>query len=90
MNNTLPCIVCRTELNPALDGLDNQPYAATAFNTRGHYGSTFWDPLDGTMIEINVCDPCLVAASQRNAINILHSDGSLCSRMPPVFETGQS
>jgi hypothetical protein len=36
-----------------------QPLDGLAFSTPGHYGSTFFDPCDGTRIEIAVCDDCL-------------------------------
>ena len=55
----LPCIVCGKRMkNYGSDG-HNQPYARTAFTSHGHYGSTAFDPMDGTFIEINLCDPCL-------------------------------
>lgn len=63
---TLPCICCGKELEsvfaPDEDGkplCENQPYAATTFHSYGHYGSTTFDPMDGSFIEINVCDDCL-------------------------------
>lgn len=63
---TLRCIACGAELKSALSedvqgmyGVDNQPYAGTAFESHGHYGSMFFDPMDGSKIEINVCDDCL-------------------------------
>lgn len=36
-----------------------QPYAATVFYSGGHYGSTFFDPMDGSYIELAICDGCL-------------------------------
>ena len=60
----LPCILCHRELENVFkdDILDtNQPYKGTSFISRGHYGSTVFDPLDGSFIEINFCDECLIA-----------------------------
>jgi hypothetical protein len=56
----LNCIVCNKELESAVgeDG-NNQPYGATTFQSYGQFGSTIFDPMDGTYIEINVCDACL-------------------------------
>lgn len=61
----LPCIVCdvvpetaaprRNEAEPA------QPYGATMFAAYGQYGSTAFDPQDGSQLRINVCDKCLLA-----------------------------
>lgn len=64
MQLPLRCIVCGEQ--PEDSGLQegiNQPHAATAFTSHGHYGSTAFDPMDGSFIEVNVCDPCLVAAA---------------------------
>lgn len=55
----LPCIVCGVELDNVTADSDNQPSDGTAFWTSGHYGSTFFDPMDGQQIEITVCDDCL-------------------------------
>ena len=66
---TLPCIVCGYQPESAFNGCTvNQPYKATAFNTQGHYGSTFFDPMDGSYLEINVCDECLTKAKAENKI----------------------
>lgn len=62
MSNTLPCIVCDREIEGINNGPDytgNQPHGATTFVSHGQYGSTIWDPMDGSYIEINVCDECL-------------------------------
>lgn len=60
-DDALPCIHC----DKPLKNVDpeyvscNQPYEGTAFTTHGHYGSTIFDPMDGTYLELNVCDECL-------------------------------
>lgn len=66
MELPLPCIVCgfQPEAESPVEGI-NQPYAATAFTSHGHYGSTAFDPMNGTFIEINVCDPCLRSRAGR-------------------------
>ena len=67
-----PCIICNRELEPAFSGCEtNQPYGATSFITHGHYGSTIFDPLDGSYLEINICDDCL--AERVNKILIGYS-----------------
>lgn len=61
---TLPCIVCRTKLESVVPEFDNnQPYKGTTFMSHGQYGSTVWDPMDGSFIQINICDECLTAAA---------------------------
>jgi hypothetical protein len=62
---TLPCIVCNKALEPAMEDADiNQPYGGLAFQSEGHYGSTVFDPMDDTYLEINICDECLLRASE--------------------------
>lgn len=72
----LTCIVCDYQPDTAFNGCtSNQPYKATAFTTRGHYGSTFFDPMTGTQIEINVCDECLRKAVDKKQILFYDSYG---------------
>lgn len=71
--HALPCIVCRTPLesafnNTELSDLDNQPYGGLAFQSLGHYGGTVFDPMDGTYLEVSICDPCLVQAGEENLV----------------------
>jgi hypothetical protein len=63
-----PCIVCGVQPEPAFptsletDGKQtyNQPSKATNFESGGHYGSTFFDPMHGyDKLSLNVCDECL-------------------------------
>lgn len=42
-----------------------QPLDGLGFITLGHYGSTVFDPMDGSTWEIIVCDPCLKALEYR-------------------------
>jgi len=52
------CIRCDKELhNYMIDDL--QPDNGLAFYTRGHYGSTVFDPMDGSWLGIVVCDDCV-------------------------------
>lgn len=64
-NALLPCLVCGTVLENVFEHSDNQPYAGTEFFTGGHYGSTFFDSLDGEELVINVCDSCLGERTNR-------------------------
>lgn len=58
------CIVCKKVLENTGPSPceENQPSGGTSFQSRGHYGSAAFDPMDGTYLEINICDPCLVQA----------------------------
>jgi len=69
--NPLPCFVCGVDLDHAAftheDGYQvNQPSGGTGFSSRGHYGSTVYDPMcDGEVLELAVCDECLKARWER-------------------------
>lgn len=65
-----PCLVCGKALDAAANDkhFATTPYAATQFTTLGHYGSTVFDPNISSveeMLEINVCDDCLVERTDR-------------------------
>lgn len=66
----LPCIVCGKELRNVMpdEGVTNQPSGGTAFSTQGHYGSTAFDPMDWSELEINVCDECLTRAGREQRV----------------------
>lgn len=61
------CIACRSEL-VNIDPEGFQPQRGLAFKTHGHYGSTFFDPMDGRSIEVAVCDACLARAKAAGII----------------------
>ncbi len=63
----LPCLVCKKPLRAALEGQQNHPMG-NVFVSRGNYGSTVWDPMDGGWLEVNVCDPCLVGAASAGRV----------------------
>lgn len=55
----LNCARCDRELINVDETATNQPDGGTAFETHGHYGSTAFDPMDGSIIEVSFCDECL-------------------------------
>jgi hypothetical protein len=55
----LPCIRCGKQLRNVFDDVTNQPFEGLAFTSSGHYGGTEFDPMDGSYVELNVCDYCL-------------------------------
>ena len=60
----LDCFKCGKPLESAFppEHTDtNQPYAGTTFTSSGHYGSTAFDAMDGSFLELNICDDCLRA-----------------------------
>lgn len=64
---SLPCIVCGVELDD-VSGYQTQPYEGLSFTTQGHYGSTYFDPMDGSRLAINICDPCVKAAQANGKV----------------------
>lgn len=69
---TVSCIICEQPLeNIVCQDLSlNQPSQAVACETFGHYGTTVFDPMDGSFLEFNICDPCLVAKAKNGLILI--------------------
>lgn len=65
-----PCICCgRVLCNVvSVEQCPNQPYDAATFDSNGHYGTSMFDPMDSSRIEINVCDDCLKAAKERGHV----------------------
>ena len=69
------CIVCESEVeNWDIAYPENSnavhPIGGTAFRTYGHYGSTVFDPMDASYLEIVVCDPCLKSRMNRTYVGI--------------------
>ena len=58
----VPCLICDKTLVSVFPDLGNpQAYGAVRFVSRGNYGSAVFDPMaDGEMLEINICDNCLL------------------------------
>jgi hypothetical protein len=58
------CIVCDEQVPGwPVEYLDDYsetyPLGGTVFRAYGNYGSTIFDPMDGSFIEIVICDSCL-------------------------------
>lgn len=68
MSDTLPCIVCGKELESVGSGSPNHANNANEFHTRGQYGSTVFDPLDGSYLAVNICDACIVKAGDMGRV----------------------
>jgi hypothetical protein len=57
------CIICAADVDnwdiahPEKDTV--HPIGGTVFRTYGHYGSTVFDPMDASYLEVVVCDRCL-------------------------------
>lgn len=71
----LPCIVCGFQPKNAFGRHArpqdiNQPYQAIVFTSHGQYGSTLFDEMDGSFLELNVCDDCVKAAAVQQRVLI--------------------
>ena len=75
------CIACGKAMANIQEDGTLQPSGGTAFQSRGHYGSTVFDPMDGSLIEIAVCDDCLGDAIERN--RVVHVDHGGATPMIP-------
>jgi hypothetical protein len=64
---TVPCLVCGKTLEGYQEN-GNQPSNGLSFHAAGQYGSTAFDPMDGSQIEINVCDCCLTAKGRAGLV----------------------
>lgn len=81
----VPCIVCDKELQNVESTCTNQPYKGTAFTSNGHYGSTSFDPMNGSMIEINICDDCLSEKGKDNKVLWRREANALVDRTGSIF-----
>jgi len=66
----LRCIKCGAELHNHMDGQGHQPSGGLSFTTWGHYGSTFFDPMDGSALQVAICDGCVEAAMADGAVTL--------------------
>jgi hypothetical protein len=68
-SEALPCVICGAQLE-RIDNMSDEscPYKGTNFTTHGHYGSTVFDPMDGSFITLNICDPCLTRAGEQGRV----------------------
>lgn len=64
--NLMRCFKCDKSLPEVFeDRENNQPYGGTSFVSHGHYGSTIFDPMDGSFLELQICDDCLAKGKER-------------------------
>lgn len=61
MNNEAECFKCGALMLNVMQEPGLQPIGGTCFVSFGHYGSGVFDPMDGSYIQIALCDECLAA-----------------------------
>lgn len=76
MNQSLPCIVCEKSLDNVFSehSSTNQPSDGIACETFGHYGTTVFDPMDGSFLEFNICDDCVREKSEKHMFLIGYAE----------------
>jgi hypothetical protein len=47
----------------------HQPVDGLGFHTRGAYGSSYFDPMDGSYLELSICDGCVEEADKKGFVN---------------------
>jgi len=67
MSETLTCICCGRGLQN-INTRGFQPDNGLAFATSGHYGSAYFDPMDGSWLEVAICDGCIRDADDRGVV----------------------
>lgn len=77
VRDPLPCAICKKELEAITPG-NNHADDANAFRAHGQYGSTKFDPVDGSWLEVNICDECFVELGRAGLVFI----GSPPARYP--------
>jgi hypothetical protein len=83
------CIRCDRSLESVNGGGHNQPNLGTAFTSYGHDGSMF-DPMDGSFLEINICNSCLIEAGNKNQVLAAHIDRNVYIPMLCRLDNGDS
>lgn len=64
----LYCICCDRPMENIMRKTGHQPMDGVSFYSEGHYGTSFFDPMDGSSIQIAVCDPCIAQADAKGVV----------------------
>lgn len=56
---TIQCIACGVELKN-MAYVEVHPYDGLHFRTHGHYGSAVFDPMNAHVLDIAICDLCIM------------------------------
>lgn len=67
MSCKIPCIVCEAMV-ANFNGNELHPIGAVHFFSYGHYGSAYFDPMDGSTLNIIVCDKCLENHAEKTQV----------------------
>lgn len=64
----VPCVICGLLQPRVMQDTEAQPDHGLMFTTTGNYGSTVFDPDDGTALLVIICDGCIVRASEQQRV----------------------
>jgi hypothetical protein len=62
------CIKCNKSLENFMGEDNHQPIGGLSLVGYGHYGCTVWDPMNGSFLEMAICDSCLSDAIKNNIV----------------------
>lgn len=93
IENTIPCIVCKTPLDnleyESHNGskVEVHPMQGLHFTSYGHYGSTIFDPMGtGEKLDVAICDKCVMGN-----LDIVRGTGKESLEVfKELFEDGES
>ncbi len=73
------CIICAADVDNwdiayPEDKPQVHPIGGTVFRTYGNYGSTVFDPMDASYLEVVVCDRCLKSRLHHTYEGVLEPD----------------
>ena len=64
----MQCIICDKALE-MVNKIWNLPKEAVNFYTYGHHGSAVFNPLDGSVMKVTICDDCLIKKLDKTSIS---------------------
>lgn len=84
------CFKCEKELQDVQGYEDksstrNHPCDALSFHTKGHYGTTVFDPMDGSSLEINICDDCIKLGTKKGLV-VFNEAQTLTRTIPSIWK----
>lgn len=67
---SFPCLKCGAVLTRVTPDYEGQPNDGIMCQSYGNYGSTVFDPMDGSYLAFNLCDPCVKRAGRQGRIMV--------------------
>ena len=67
---SFPCLKCGATLTRSSRDYEGQPNDGIMCQSYGNYGSTVFDPMDGSYLAFNLCDPCVKRAAKQGRLMI--------------------